>query len=81
MSLSSLVGLAEWKIVGAGERLCRVSLRRADRRAPHLGVVLAAWDPTAAAESADLVLERLRRLKGVKWSMVVVANNKVVALL
>ena len=79
MSLSSLVGRAEWKIAGAGERLCRVSLGREDGRAPHLGVVLAAWDPTAAAESVDLVLERLRRLKGVKWSMVAVANNKVVA--
>ncbi len=79
MSLSRLLGTAEWKIVGAGERLCRVSLSRKDGRAPHLGVVLAAWDPTAAAESVDLVLERLRSLKGVKWSMVVVANNKAVA--
>ena len=55
------------------------SLGRKDRRVPHLGVVLAAWDPTAAAESVDLVLERLRGLKGVQWSMVVVANNKAVA--
>ena len=41
--------------------------------------MLAAWDPVAAAESVDLVLERLRGMKGVKWSMVVVANNEAVA--
>ena len=79
MSLSRLIGRAEWKVVGAGERLCRASLGHEDGRSPHLGVVLAAWDPAAAAESVDLVLGRLRGLKGVTWSMVVVANNTVVA--
>lgn len=64
--------------MGAGERLCRASLGREDGRPPHLGVVLAAWDPAAAAESVDLVLDRLLSLKGAKWSMVVVANNKAV---
>jgi hypothetical protein len=77
MTLSKLMGMAEWKMVGAGERLCRVSLGRG--RKPSLGVVLAAWDPGAASESLDLVLERLRGLKGVNWSMVVVANNSAVA--
>ena len=47
-----------------------------ERHGPHLlGIVLAAWDPAAAAESVDLVLGRFRRLSGVKCSIVVVANN------
>jgi hypothetical protein len=78
MSVSRLMDQAEWKIVGAGERLCRASLGREGGRVPHLGVVLAAWDPAAAAESVELVLERLRGLTGVKCSMVVVANHKTV---
>jgi hypothetical protein len=78
MSLSRLMDQAEWKIVGAGERLCRASLGREDGRLPRLGVVLAAWDPAAAAQSVDLVLAWLRSLRGAKWSMVVVANNKAV---
>ena len=78
MTLSRLMGRAEWKMVGAGERLCRISLGRDAGRTPSLGVVLAAWDPGAASESVELVLERLRGLKGVKWSMVVVANNNAV---
>ena len=78
MSLSRLMTVAEWKMVGASERLCRVELGRQDGRTPKLGVVLAAWKPGAAVESADLVLERLRSLRGVRWSMVVVANNEIV---
>ena len=67
--------LAEWKAVGVGERLCRMTLGRENGTVPHLGIVLAAWDPAAAAESVDLVLGRFRRLSGVKCSIVVVANN------
>ncbi len=72
---SALAGLAEWKAVALSERLCRVSLGREHGTVPHLGIVLAAWDPAAAAQSVDLVLKRFRSLKDVKWSMVVVANN------
>jgi hypothetical protein len=79
MGVSALINLVEWKFVGIGERLCRLSLGRQDGRTPHLGVVLAAWDPSAAAESVDLVLRRLQSLSAVKWSMVVVANNNEVA--
>jgi hypothetical protein len=75
MNLYRFREFAEWKMVGAGERLCRMSPGRANSCAPHLGVVLTAWDGAAAAQSVDMVLERLRNLKGVKWSMVVVANN------
>lgn len=75
MTSSTLVELAEWKAVAVGERLCAVSLGGEDGRVPYLGIVLAAWDPAATAESVNLVLERFRRLRGVRWSMVVVANN------
>ncbi len=75
MTPSTLVELAEWKAVAVGERLCTMPLGPEDARVPHLGIVLAAWDPAAAAESVSLVLERFRRLRGVTWSMVVVANN------
>ena len=67
--------LAEWKVTAMAERLSGATLGHRPARVTHLGVVLVAWDPVAAVESADLVLERLRRLRGVKWSMVVVANS------
>ena len=41
----------------------------------NLGIVLAAWDPIAATRSVNLILERFESVKGVNWSMVVVANN------
>lgn len=76
MSRSKLIDMVEWKAVIAAERLCRVSAGPdEDTRVPHLGVVLAAWDPAAAATSVQMVLERLRELERVKSSMVVVANN------
>jgi hypothetical protein len=78
MTLSTLVDLAEWKAVGVGELLGRVSFGRSGRRVPRLGIVLAAWDPAATVASIDLVLQRVRSLTGVKCSMVVVTNNDLV---
>ena len=75
MRLSAFVGLAQWKAVGVGERLCRASLRRDGGGPTHLGIVLAAWDPVASAASVDLVRNRLCGMANVRTSMVVVANN------
>ena len=61
------------------ERLCRVSFGHGVQGAPNLGIVLAAWDPVAATRSVNLILERFESIKGVNWSMVVVANNDSVA--
>lgn len=77
-NLLPLMRLAGWKAVGISERLCGVSPGHKPGKLLHLGVVLAAWDPTAAVRSVDLVRERLRSLRGVQWSMVVVANNDLV---
>ena len=79
MSRSTIRGMAEWKAVGIAERLCRVSLGHASQAAPNLGIVLAAWDPIATTTSVNLILERFESVKGVNWSMVVVANNDSVA--
>ena len=70
-----IMTLAEWKVTAMAERLSGATFGHQPARVTHLGVVLVAWDPVAAVESADLVLERLRRLRGVRWSMVIVVNN------
>ena len=77
-TLSTLTTLAGWKAVGVSERLCGASLGREADKTPYLGIILAAWDPAATVQSVDLVLRRLRSLRPVKWSMVVVANNDLV---
>ncbi len=75
MRLSTIRGVVEWKVVGMAERLGRVSFGHASQGAPNLGIVLAAWDPMAATRSVNLILERFEGVKGINWSMVVVANN------
>jgi hypothetical protein len=79
MSRSAIRSVVEWKAVGMAERLCRVSFGYPSHPAPNLGIVLAAWDPIAATTSVNLILERFEGVKGVNWSMVVVANNGSVA--
>jgi hypothetical protein len=74
--LSALVRLAQWKAVGVGERLCRASFARQTGDSPHLGIVLAAWDPEATVASVDLLRKWSRNMAGIETSTVVVANNE-----
>ena len=79
MSRLTIRGLVEWKAVAVGERLCRLSVGRRSQPAPHLGIVLAAWDPIATATSVNLILDRFATREDINWSMVVVANNGAVS--
>jgi hypothetical protein len=60
------------------ELACSLQLVRRGDRPVSLGVVLAAWDPIHALRSVGLLQRHLKKLAGVTWSMVVVANNDAV---
>ncbi len=67
-----------WKAASLTEVACSFRLVPRRPRPLSLGVVLAAWDTIATARSIELLQSQLRKLKGVTWSMVVVANSDAV---
>ena len=71
MTLSTLLGLAQWKAVGAAERLCQgTTWQSKTGSVPRLGIVLAAWDPGAAAAiGGPGRWSEFWRLRGVNWSI------------
>ena len=85
-SLTWLRRQVKWKVSGLETRAARLS-ERASALAPaspgrplHVGVVLAGWDPAHTQSSLGLLEARARQLcrRGVKWSVVAVANDEAV---